>query len=263
MAWYTGDPTYDTVLALALALAPTAVVALRFMKAPYGRFGPSGGLAVSARTGWFLMELPATVVFLVFYLSGPRRAETVPLVLASIWGLHYLNRGFLFPALMRVPKNAPRTFGLLTLATGAVVTAVHGYLNGAFFSDLGPHLVDGWLVDPRFGIGLSVYALGFLLNVHSDAVLRGLRTRDEVARGEKVYRVPRGGGYRFVTNPSYLGELIMWTGFAIFTWSLAGVFILAISLANLVPRALSNHRWYLERFEDYPRSRRALIPYLL
>jgi 3-oxo-5-alpha-steroid 4-dehydrogenase 1 len=54
----------------------------------------------------------------------------------------------------------------------------------------------------------------------------------------------------------------MWAGFALFTWGLPGVFILAVSIANLAPRALANHRWYLERFADYPRERRALIPWV-
>jgi hypothetical protein len=32
--------------------------------------------------------------------------------------------------------------------------------------------------------------------------------------------------------------------------------------ANLVPRAAQNHRWYRETFPDYPRERRALIPWM-
>jgi 3-oxo-5-alpha-steroid 4-dehydrogenase 1 len=135
-------------------------------------------------------------------------------------------------------------------------------MNGTFFSRLGQHYTPDWLTDPRFLVGLGIYACGFVLNVHSDAVLRNLRKKDEVDRAEKVYRIPRGGAFRLVTNPSYLGELLMWTGFATFTWSLQGVFILGITAANLVPRALANHRWYRERFEDYPTERRVLLPYV-
>ena len=36
-----------------------------------------------------------------------------------------------------------------------------------------------------------------------------------------------------------------------------------ISLGNLVPRAFATQRWYRERFPEYPRERKALIPYLL
>ncbi len=263
MRWYTGDPIFDTVLLAALVCVPLTAFALLFMKAPYGRFGPASKLGVSPRMGWFLMELPATLSFWFFYLQGPRAFEMTPLVLAGLWTLHYANRGFAFPLLMRVPKNAPNTFGLLVLGSGVCVTTVHGYLNGTFDSCLGAHFTDAWLTDPRFLGGLAIYAAGFVLNVHSDAVVRNLRSKDEVERAEKVYRIPRGGGFHLVTNPSYLGELLMWTGFAIYTWGLPGVFILGITAANLVPRALSNHRWYRARFPDYPPGRKALIPFVL
>jgi 3-oxo-5-alpha-steroid 4-dehydrogenase 1 len=263
MRWYTGDPIFDTVLLAGLACVPLTALALLFMKAPYGRFGPAkSALGVSPRLGWFLMELPATLSFWFFYLRGPRALETTPLVLAALWTLHYLNRGFLFPLLMRVPKNAPNTFGALVWVTGICVTTTHGYLNGTFDSRLGAHFTDAWLIDPRFLGGLAIYAAGLVLNVHSDAVLRNLRSKDEVERAEKVYRIPYGGGFRLVTSPSYLGELLMWTGFSIYTWGLPGLFILGITAANLIPRAISTHRWYLARFPDYPRARKVLIPFV-
>ena len=264
MGWYTGDVVFDSVLLVGLAMVPLTAFALVFMKAPYGRFGPEQkGLGVGPRLGWFLMELPAMVSFWIVFPQGPRAWETTPLVLAGLWTLHYANRGWVFPFLMRVPKGAPATFGLLVMGSGMLVTSMHGYLNATLFSRLGAHLDEGWLTDPRFLAGLAIYACGLALNVHSDAVLRNLRSKEEVARGDKVYRIPEGGGFRWVTNPSYLGELVMWTGFSILTWGLPGVFILAITAANLVPRALANHRWYREKFPDYPATRRALIPGVL
>jgi 3-oxo-5-alpha-steroid 4-dehydrogenase 1 len=111
-------------------------------------------------------------------------------------------------------------------------------------------------------LGAAAYGSGLALNIHSDAILRNLRTRAEVERGETSYRIPHGGGFRFVTNPQYFGELLAWLGFAAMTWSLAGVFILTLSAANLVPRAIATHRWYRERFPDYPKERRVLVPYV-
>jgi 3-oxo-5-alpha-steroid 4-dehydrogenase 1 len=65
-----------------------------------------------------------------------------------------------------------------------------------------------------------------------------------------------------VNNPSYFSELCFWVGFAIMTWSLAGIYILTISMANLIPRAIATHRWYRQRFADYPSKRKILIPYV-
>lgn len=262
MPWSSGDVVYDAVLLAGLALVPLTLLGLAFVRAPYGRFGATGW-AVGPRLGWFLMELPATVSFWATYVRGPRALETTPLVLAAIFTLHYANRGFLFPLLMRVPRGAPPTFGLPVMIAGMIVTAIHGYLHATLFTRVGAHLDPAWLADPRFAIGVLVYAAGLALNVRSDAALRALRTPEELARGERVHRIPRGGAFEWVSSPSYLGELVMWTGFAIFTWAMPAVFVLLLSAANLVPRALATHRWYRETFPDYPPARRALVPFVL
>ena len=93
------------------------------------------------------------------------------------------------------------------------------------------------------------------LNIHSDNVLLRLRRH-----GKTKYAVPEGGAYRFVSCPNYLGEILEWTGWAVATWSLGGLAFCVLTAANLIPRARSNHRWYQERFPDYPSTRRALIP---
>lgn len=264
MTWYTGDPTYDTVLALALGFAALVALTAPFVASPYGRFASDKfGLALDPRLGWFLMELPATVSFLYFFFRGPHHADTVPLVFLCIWLVHYGNRGFYFPLSIRSPHGARASFSLMVIAVGWLVTGMHGYLHAAFFTSHATHYTSAWLCDPRFLIGLPIYAVSLALNIHSDAIVRGLRSRDEVALGERVYRIPRGGLFRWVSSPSYLTELTAWAGLALCTWSLAGVFIFAVSAANLVPRALSTHRWYRERFPDYPRERRALIPFLM
>ena len=44
------------------------------------------------------------------------------------------------------------------------------------------------------------------------------------------------------------------------TWSIPGVTFLVWTAANLLPRARSNHRWYRNKFPDYPKERKAVIP---
>ncbi|MXZ72004.1 MAG: hypothetical protein F4Z04_10970 [Acidobacteria bacterium] len=72
-----------------------------------------------------------------------------------------------------------------------------------------------------------------------------------------------GGAFRYVSCPNYLGELLEWFGWALATWSLGGLAFFTYTAANLVPRALSHHRWYRERFADYPAGRKAVIPGVL
>ena len=66
--------------------------------------------------------------------------------------------------------------------------------------------------------------------------------------------------FRWVSSPNYLGEIIQWTGWAVMTWSLAGVAFALFTFCNLAPRAISNHRWYREYFAQYPAGRKVLFP---
>ena len=264
MNWYTGNQIYDTVLTGAFVLVGLTIIGTMFFKTPYGRFGSDRyGLKVSPRLGWFLMELPATISFIFFFFMGKNALETVPLVFIFVWIIHYGNRGFLFPYLIRIAPGNKQTFNLAVVLSGWLVTSVHGYLSASFITNYGTHFVMEWLTDPRFIIGIIIYYSGFTLNIHSDYILRNLRPKDGVIQSSvQRYKIPYGGAFRFVSNPHYLGELIAWGGFALCTWSLAGVFIFAISATNLIPRARDNHTWYLDKFEEYPKERKALVPFI-
>jgi 3-oxo-5-alpha-steroid 4-dehydrogenase 1 len=261
MTWYTGDAVFDTVLAIGFGFTVFSLLGSLFVPAPYGRF-PSDkmGVNLSPKFGWWLMELPAMVFFLWFYVQGPRATEAMPLLLALIWVIHYGNRGWFFPLSIRVVPGKKSSFSVSVMVGGMLVTAVHGYLNARFFTGLGAHLTNAWFADPRFLIGFVVYYTGFFITVRSESIMRNLRDPSKPSAANDGYRVPYGGAFRWVTSPQYLGELVAWAGFTLMTWGLPGLMIFLISASNLVPRALATHRWYHERFPDYPPERKALIP---
>jgi hypothetical protein len=57
--------------------------------------------------------------------------------------------------------------------------------------------------------------------------------------------------------------MLQWLGWAVLTWSLAGSSFAVWTVANLLPRSLSNQRWYRETFEHYPTDRKAVLPFIL
>ena len=65
-----------------------------------------------------------------------------------------------------------------------------------------------------------------------------------------------------VVSGNYLGELFEWIGWSILTWSFAGLFFFLWTAANLVPRAYSHHKWYIAKFPDYPKNRKAIFPFI-
>ena len=176
MIWYTGNETFDTVLALGFGFAIFTVIGSLFVASPYGRFASNKmGINLNPKLGWWLMEIPATVVFVWFYVHGPRARELTPLILGTIWMIHYGNRGWFFPLSIRVAKNRRSTFSVMVMSMGMFVTAIHAYLNATFFTEYAPHLTRAWLADPRFLAGVVIYYCGFFLIVQSEAIVRNLR----------------------------------------------------------------------------------------
>jgi steroid 5-alpha-reductase len=116
---------------------------------------------------------------------------------------------------------------------------------------------DGLCFWGVFFVGLLVFFVGMGINIWCDKVLLKLK-------GEgKGYVIPKGGFFEVVSCPNYFGEIVEWFGWALMTWSWAGLGFFVYTFANLGPRARANHRWYLEKFgEDYPKKRKAVIPYL-
>ncbi len=266
MNWYTGDTTFDTVLTIGLAFALLTIIGGALSpQTPYGRFGHDRwGIALNPKFGWWLMEIPATAVFLWFFFGSDGAWQPTALVLAAVWLIHYGNRGWFFPLSIRVAPGRKSSFSISIVLSGMFVTAIHAYLNATWFTGLGDHLTTAWLSDPRFWIGLLVYYSGFALILHSEWVVRNLRPKRPPADGSAPeYRIPYGGGYRYVSSPTYLGELTAWAGFSIMTWGLPGVMIFLISAGNLIPRALATQKWYQEKFPDYPADRKAIIPHVL
>lgn len=234
-----------------LGLAVVAFGALWFIDAPYGKHERTGwGPAIPNQLAWFLME---AVVLASFFLTI--EASDVPLTaptlaMAGMLTVHYVNRALIYPWRTRTRgKTMPASILLLS----AGFNTVNGFFLGADLTRL--NRGSEWFSDPRFLVGTVIFLAGMMLNWQSDGILLSLR-----APGETGYRIPRDGACRWVTSPNLLGEIIEWAGFAILTWSFAGLTFFAWTCANLVPRARSNQRWYRERFPDYPQERRALVP---
>ena len=245
---------YRILVFLEMALAVVTFVALHFMTAPYGRYQRAGwGITMSARAGWLVMESVPPVLFAVVFWSGPRRADLAALVLFAMWQSHYLYRAFVYPLLLRGGRRIPLVVVLLAIAFNVLNAWVNAYWIGV----LGRYPV-GWLADPRFLVGAGLFAGGLTLHAWADRKLRRLR-----ASNRNGYQLPYGGAYRWVSCPNYLGEIVEWTGWALATWSLAGLAFALYTIANLAPRAIDHHAWYRRQFPEYPAERRALIPYLM
>ncbi len=256
-SWFRAD-LYWTVVGAMACLAVVVFIALQRVTAGYGMMRTRGwGPSVSNRVGWIAMETPAFAAMLLIWLLSPRRAEVAPAVMALLFLVHYFQRSFVFPMLMRGRSLMPWAI----VAMGAVFNLINAYMIGGWLFWVAPQgrYPMAWLASPLFVLGVIVFLCGMAVNLHSDSVIRNLRKP-----GETGHKIPRGGMYRYVTSANYFGELTEWVGFAILTWSWAGAVFALWTFANLVPRAASLHKRYCEEFgDDYRRlGRKRVIPFI-
>ncbi|UCD08333.1 MAG: DUF1295 domain-containing protein [Dehalococcoidales bacterium] len=249
------ETTFRYILFGWILIAVVVFIVLLFIAAPYGRhFRKNFGPSVNAKLGWILMESPAPLVFAIFFIIGVNPLSVVPILFLLMWQIHYLDRAFICPLTIRL-SSKPLPYTVMT--AGILFNGLNAYLNSYYISMNLPKYSTDWLSDIRFLSGIGLFIFGFLINRQSDYILYRIRQNT----GQE-YGIPENGLYRWISCPNYLGEILIWLGWTVATWSPVAAAFSLWSIANLVPRARSHHRWYKETFEDYPDKRHILLPWL-
>lgn len=247
------EHVFNIVLIAWPILAPIIFISLFFITAPYGRQVRGGwGFALDSWQAWIIMEAFSPLIIFFCFLTGKAPVSTASIVFLCLWEAHYIHRAFIYPFSL---KNSTAKMALSVILLGIFFNLVNASLNGYYVFTLSGGYPDSWLTDPRFIIGVAVFVIGFAINRQSDYILSNLRKP-----GESGYKLPSGGLYRWISCPNYLGEILIWFGWAIATWSLAGLSFALWTVANLAPRGRTHYLWYKQQFADYPQDRKALIP---
>ncbi|KEH23121.1 putative 3-oxo-5-alpha-steroid 4-dehydrogenase (NADP(+)) [Medicago truncatula] len=244
-------------------IAPPTFISLTFLQAPYGKYyRPGWGPNLSPPLAWFLMESPTLWFTLYLFPHGKNSSNPKSIILITPFLVHYFNRTVIYPLrlfLTKTTKN-PSGFPFSIAVMAFLFNLLNSFVQARWVShykDFDDHHGNGWCFWVVFLCGVFVFFVGMMINVWSDTEL--LRLKGE----GKGYVIPKGGLFEFVSCPNYFGEIVEWFGWALMTWSWAGLGFFIYTFANLGPRARANHQWYLEKFgEDYPKKRKAVIPFL-
>ena len=247
------DTVFRFILIVWVLIAVTIFIFLFFIAAPYGRyFRRSFGPAINGKLGWILMEAPAPLLFAAFFITGMTTVTIVQIIFLAMWEIHYVDRSFIYPLTLRISS---KPFPLAVLTAGLAFNIMNAYLNSNYIIMNSPNYAELWLYDMRFLAGLGLFFVGLIVNRHSDYILYCTRRTSN-----QEYSIPQDGFYRWVSCPNYLGEIVIWIGWTVATWSPVAAAFTFWTIANLVPRAKSHHQWYRQYFDDYPDERRALVP---
>lgn len=251
-------PIYYSVLGAMVVLAVIVFIALQRITPGYGiaydrKWGPS----INNRAGWILMEAPVFIAMLAMWLLSPRRGEPALIVMTSLFLIHYFQRSFIFPFLLKGKNRMP----LAIILAGVIFNLINAYMIGGWFFYITPvrEYPVSWLYSPLFILGTVVFFIGMYINIQSDSIIRNLRRP-----GDNNHYIPQKGLFKYVTSANYLGEFTEWVGFAILSWSLPGAIFALWTFANLAPRARATHRRYIAMFgDDYKHlNRRYILPFI-
>lgn len=231
---------------------------------PYGRYKDESPkfltlFNINNRLAWIVQECPAFFFPFIFAIQARNDLCLAQWILLSAFMLHYFQRSFIFPLLMRSNNSSPF---LSTLA--AVFFCSHNGFLQSHSIIYTTKYSETDLTSPLFIGGLALFLFGFIVNIDSDHRLRLLRSTNESSKaGKSGYKIPYGGLFEYVSAANYFGEICEWAGYALATRNIAALYFAAFSLVFLGMRGLHHHRFYLTKFKEYPRNRRAVIPFIL
>jgi very-long-chain enoyl-CoA reductase len=126
----------------------------------------------------------------------------------------------------------------------------------AFAMWIGATLPAVIITSPLVFVGGFLFVFAEFGNAASHWILRSLRSGDSRGRA-----IPRGFLFEYVSCPHYLCEILTWVAFFCVVPTLAAGAFLVMGAGILTVWATQRHRTYRRDF-DYPRERRALIPFL-
>ena len=246
--------TYQAILYAWISLAVVVFFILLKIAAPYGRHSSEKwGPLISNKWAWMIMELPVLIVLYAIIFPDVILFSFPYLMIIGLFSLHYINRIFIFPFRIHTKgKKMP----VVIMLSAIFFNIMNGFSFGYYLIHFADYTSD-WLSDPRFIFGIILFFTGLYINWKADSILIDLRKP-----GETNYRIPNGWLFNKISCANLFGELIEWFGFAILCWNLPALTFLIWTAANLIPRALAHHKWYKEKFIEYP-ERKAIIPYIL
>jgi 3-oxo-5-alpha-steroid 4-dehydrogenase 1 len=234
-------------------------IILFFITAHYGRHTSNTGklIIVSDKFAWIIEEIPTLIISVYYtsdYISSAEKINYLKFLMIAFYYIHYFHRSIIYPfKLFSKGRKLPIDIALMG-STFNFFNATMINRSIFYFSD---YTLEN-LMSPIFGLGCLLYGIGMYINIYHDYYI--LR---EKKRLNGAYFIPEEFLFKYICSPNYFGEIIEWIGFALATRTVSGLVFSISTFSNLFPRAISHKRWYQEKFKEFPKNRRAIVPFLV
>ncbi|XP_024995631.1 polyprenol reductase 2-like [Cynara cardunculus var. scolymus] len=110
-------------------------------------------------------------------------------------------------------------------------------------------------------IGAAIFLWGWVHQLRCHEILGSLREKTETL---EEYVIPYGDWFEYVSSPHYSAEIVIYGGLLVASGGadLSLWLLFTFVVANLVFAATETQRWYHHKFDDYPRNRYAIFPFV-
>ncbi|RDX72537.1 Very-long-chain enoyl-CoA reductase [Mucuna pruriens] len=237
-----------------VSLANSGLSEIRGKHLNYSKFwnaNPIGHRQVklSSKAGMLLLYTPAFLSALSSFFIFPHQSLRSTLLQSAVT-LHFFKR--LFEVLF-IHKYS----GGMLLDSAIPITL--SYFLSAATMVYAQHLTNG-LPEPPINLlypGIGMFTVGIIGNFYHHYLLSKLR-----GEGEKEYKIPKGGLFGLVICPHYLFEIIVFYGISFISQTLYSFSFALGTTFYLLGRSYATRKWYLSKFEDFPKNIKAVIPFL-
>ena len=242
--WTTFNITlYAFFAILAIGVGPAEYFGASMMN--YSKFRK--GTGISGRAGMaFLYFLPFVAITFV--------AWSYLLTATLVQWMVYLTVAFHFVKRVLESLFVHKYAGKIDLFTTLMIASFYSLAAGML----------GWLnrnplpaLDVWSYLGILIYIVGIAGNFYHHKLLADLR------KNSLDYFIPKGGLFEYVVCPHYLFEILIWLGIALLSRHLVAWIILLFIVLYLVTRSWRALQWYHEKFKDFPKDRKGILPFVM
>eukprot|EP00250_Pteridium_aquilinum_P013158 c21166_g3_i1 orf=133-1062(+) len=118
----------------------------------------------------------------------------------------------------------------------------------------------GW----RYWISGAIFFWGSVHQHRCHVILASLRSSEMMKKDDAQYKIPYGDWFEYVSSAHYLAEFVIYFSFVVATGgqNINTWLLFVFTILNLSIAADDTHKWYRRKFKNYPRNRKAIVPFL-
>ncbi|KAJ9083030.1 3-oxo-5a-steroid 4- dehydrogenase [Entomophthora muscae] len=218
------------------------------------------GPQISWKTVFMVEYLGPIIIHPLFYYfaetihGAPFQASVLQKTTLFLIVLHFLKREY---ETMYVHRFSHATMPLSNLFKNS---AHYHFLSGVLiaYSVYSPKYSQPQEIENPlyFYFCIGLYAFGEISNFMTHIALRNLRPP-----GTRTRAIPYGYGFDLVSCPNYFFETLAWVAICLLTGNWASWLFTAVAFGQMYVWALKKHSQYKKDFPDYPKGRKAIVPF--